>query len=47
LADLRCCDQYLVVRLAHQHLPAAGSMLWLLLPEHQRLLFDCETGQRV
>ncbi|ELD5596395.1 sn-glycerol-3-phosphate import ATP-binding protein UgpC [Salmonella enterica subsp. enterica serovar Enteritidis] len=47
LAHGRWGDQKLVVRLAHQQRPAAGSMLWLHLPEHQRHLFDGETGQRV
>lgn len=47
LAHGRWGDQKLVVRLAHQQRPAAGSTLWLHLPEHQRHLFDGETGQRV
>ncbi len=38
LAHGRWGDQKLVVRLAHQQRPAAGSTLWLRLPEHQRHL---------
>ena len=37
----------LVVRLAHQERPTAGSTLWLHLAENQLHLFDGETGQRV
>ncbi|ENE2391897.1 sn-glycerol-3-phosphate import ATP-binding protein UgpC [Escherichia coli] len=40
-------EQKLVVRLAHQERPTAGSTLWLHLPENQLHLFDGETGQRV
>lgn len=40
-------DQKLVVRMAHQERPAAGSTLWLHLPEDNLHLFDGETGQRV
>ncbi|OZT42735.1 sn-glycerol-3-phosphate ABC transporter ATP-binding protein UgpC, partial [Salmonella enterica subsp. enterica serovar Typhimurium] len=47
LAHVRWGDQKLVVRLVHQQLPAAGSTLWLHLPEHQRHLFDGDTGQCV
>lgn len=35
LAHGRWGDQKLVVRLAHQERPTAGSMLWLHLPENQ------------
>lgn len=38
LAHGRWGDQKLVVRLAHQQRSAAGSTLWLRLPEHQRHL---------
>ncbi len=37
----------MVVRLAHQERPKAGSTLWLHLPENHLHLFDGETGQRV
>lgn len=47
LAHGRWGEQKLVVRLAHQERPQAGSTLWLHLPEHQLHLFDGETGQRV
>lgn len=47
LAHGRWGDQKLVVRLAHQQRPAAGSMLWLRLPENHLHLFNGETGQRV
>jgi sn-glycerol 3-phosphate transport system ATP-binding protein len=47
LAHGRWGEQKLVVRLAHQHRPTAGSTLWLHLPEHHLHLFDGETGQRV
>ncbi|MGQ7170147.1 hypothetical protein ACUOCP_24925, partial [Escherichia sp. R-CC3] len=40
-------EQKLVVRLAHQERPTAGSTLWLHLAENQLHLFDGETGQRV
>lgn len=47
LAHGRWGEQKLVVRLAHQHRPTAGSTLWLHLPENHLHLFDGETGQRV
>lgn len=47
LAHGRWGEQKLVVRLAHQHRPTAGSTLWLHLPEKHLHLFDGETGQRV
>ena len=47
LAHGRWGEQKLVVRLAHQERPTAGSTLWLHLPENQLHLFDGETGQRV
>ena len=47
LAHGRWSEQKLVVRLAHQERPTAGSTLWLHLPENQLHLFDGETGQRV
>ena len=47
LAHGRWGEQKLVVRLAHQHRPTAGSTLWLHLPENHMHLFDGETGQRV
>lgn len=47
LAHGRWGEQKLVVRLAHQHRPTAGSALWLHLPENHLHLFDGETGQRV
>lgn len=47
LAHGRWGEQKLVVRLAHQERPTAGSTLWLHLAENQLHLFDGETGQRV
>ncbi len=47
LAHGRWGEQKLVVRLAHQHRPTAGSTLWLHLPDNHLHLFDGETGQRV
>ncbi|MBJ9517201.1 sn-glycerol-3-phosphate import ATP-binding protein UgpC [Citrobacter portucalensis] len=47
LAHGRWGEQKLVVRLAHQHRPTAGSTMWLHLPEKHLHLFDGETGQRV
>lgn len=47
LAHGRWGDQKMVVRLAHQERPKAGSTLWLHLPENHLHLFDGETGQRV
>ena len=47
LAHGRWGEQKMVVRLAHQERPKAGSTLWLHLPENHLHLFDGETGQRV
>lgn len=47
LAHGRWGNQKLVVRLTHQVRPAAGSTLWLYLPEKHLHLFDGETGQRI
>jgi len=47
LAHGRWGEQKLVVRLSHYERPAAGSTLWLHLPENHLHLFDGETGQRV
>ena len=47
LAHGRWGEQKLVVRLAHQQRPQAGSTLWLHLPDNHLHLFDGETGQRV
>ena len=47
LAHGRWGDRKLVVRLAHQQRPQAGSTLWLHLPDNHLHLFDGETGQRV
>ena len=47
LAHGRWGEQKMVVRLAHQERPKAGSTLWLYLPENHLHLFDGETGQRV
>jgi ABC-type sugar transport systems, ATPase components len=47
LAHGRWGEQKLVVRLAHQERPKAGSTLWLHLPENHLHFFDGETGQRV
>ena len=47
LAHGRWGEQQLVVRLAHQERPTAGSTLGLQLAENQLQLFDGETGQRV
>ncbi|NWK88938.1 sn-glycerol-3-phosphate import ATP-binding protein UgpC [Raoultella terrigena] len=46
LAHGRWGAQKLVVRLPHQQRPAAGSTLWLHLPQDHLHLFDGETGQR-
>ena len=46
LAHGRWGNQNVVVRLAHQERPSAGSQLWLHLPEQHLHFFDGETGQR-
>ena len=47
LAHGRFGEQKVVVRLAHQHRPAAGSTLWLHVPPEHLHFFDGETGQRL
>jgi sn-glycerol 3-phosphate transport system ATP-binding protein len=47
LAHGRWGEQKMVVRLAHQERPKAGSTLWLHLPENHLHVFDGETGQRI
>ncbi|BDH44231.1 sn-glycerol-3-phosphate import ATP-binding protein UgpC [Salmonella enterica subsp. enterica serovar Choleraesuis] len=47
LAHGRWGTQKLVIRLAHQERPQAGSILWLRWPDDHLHLFDGETGQRV
>lgn len=47
LAYGRWGEQKMVVRLAHQQRPTAGSTLWLHLPEQHLHLFDGETGKRI
>lgn len=47
LAHGRFGEQKVIVRLAHQHRPAAGSTLWLHLPPEHLHFFDGETGIRL
>ncbi|RSB63674.1 sn-glycerol-3-phosphate import ATP-binding protein UgpC [Atlantibacter subterranea] len=47
LAHGRFGEQKVIVRLAHQHQPVAGSTLWLHLPPEHLHFFDGETGIRL
>ena len=47
LAHGRFGEQKVIVRLAHQHRPVAGSTLWLHLPPEHLHFFDGETGIRL
>ncbi|QTF10430.1 sn-glycerol-3-phosphate import ATP-binding protein UgpC [Brenneria izadpanahii] len=47
LAHGRWGEHNVIVRLSYEHCPAAGSTLWLHLPEQAWHLFDSQSGLRV